>query len=67
MNIKITLKAARVNAGLTVKDVSKYCNISESTIKNWERGKSFPKPPAIEKLCKLYGVGYDDINFDVRK
>ena len=61
---QITLKAARVNAGLTQAVVAKKLNISVGTLKNWEKGKTFPKQPQIEALCKLYSVSYDNLFFD---
>jgi transcriptional regulator with XRE-family HTH domain len=60
---KITLSAARVNAGFSQKEAAKELNISNSTLCNWEKGKTFPDQPMIEKLCNLYGVSYDMINF----
>lgn len=61
---QITLKAARVNAGLTQSEVAEKLNISAGTLKNWERGKTFPKQPQIEALCELYGVTYDNLFFN---
>lgn len=60
---QISLKAARVNARLTQSAVAKKLNISISTLKNWEKGKTFPKQPQIEALCELYSVSYDNIFF----
>lgn len=60
---KLTLKAARVNAGYTQQQVAKKTGYSLSTIRNWESGKTYPKQPAIEKLCNLYKVPYDYIEF----
>lgn len=60
---QITLKAARVNVNLTQANVAEKLGISISTIKNWEKGKTFPKQPKIEQLCELYGVSYDNIFF----
>lgn len=61
---QITLKAARVNAGLTQLAAADKLNVSVATLKNWESGKTFPKQPHIEALCKLYGVTYDNIFFN---
>ena len=36
---QITLKAARVNAGLTQTDVAKAIGKSKSTVLKWEKGK----------------------------
>jgi transcriptional regulator with XRE-family HTH domain len=60
---KITLSAARVNAGYSQKSAAEILGISNKTLCNWEKGKSFPDQPMIEKLCNLYGVTYDMINF----
>ena len=60
---KITLSAARVNAGYSQKAAAELLDISNKTLCNWEKGKSFPDHPMIERLCNLYGVTYDMINF----
>ena len=61
--LKITLEAARVNAGLTQDDVASALNISNKTVSSWENGKSFPTADKIQQLCDLYGVSYDNLNF----
>ena len=61
--LKISLKAARVNAGLSQKEVVNTLNISNKTLTNWENGKSFPNAEKINALCNLYGLSYDNINF----
>lgn len=60
---KLTLKAARVNAKLTQTEAAEKIGCSVSTLKNWENGRTFPKQPHIEKMCALYGVSFDNINF----
>jgi transcriptional regulator with XRE-family HTH domain len=60
---QITIKAARVNAGLTIAAVAKELGVAVSTVKNWESGKSYPKPPQIDRLCELYKISYDYIRF----
>ena len=59
----ITLKAARVNKNLTQKEAAELLGISESTLLNYEKGKTFPSQPTIEKMEDLYGVSYNDIIF----
>lgn len=60
---KITMKAARINAGLTQENAAKKMDISKKTLSRWENGISFPTPPKIEEICALYGVSYDDLIF----
>lgn len=60
---KITLKAARVNAGLTQKEVAKILNVSNKTVWAWESGKTMPNVNKIDAICNLYSMSYDDIIF----
>lgn len=61
--LKITLEAARINAGLSQKDAADALGISNKTLGSWENGVSFPRADQIAKLCELYGVSYDNLNF----
>ena len=61
--MKITLKAARVNVGLTQEDVAKKLNKSENTIVNYENGKSTPDIETGKALAALYGLSVDDLIF----
>lgn len=63
--MRITLKAARVNKGLTQKEAAVALNVAKETIGRWEKGASRPKLEQIEPLCALYGVKYDDITWNV--
>lgn len=60
---KITLEAARVNAHLSQKEAAKLLKVSNTTLCNWEKGKSFPNAEKIAELCKIYGCPYDVLNF----
>ena len=64
MTIKLTLKAARVNAGLTQKQLANLMGISESTMIKWEKsnGKDM-KLADFRKLCKILKVNPNDIFF----
>ena len=61
--MKITLKAARVNAGLSQKEAADRLGISNKTMGNWENCVCFPPADMIPKICELYGVSYDNLNF----
>ena len=61
--MKVTLKAARINAGLTQAEAAQKLNVSKDSISNWERGKTFPDVPLLKKIESLYGVDYKDIIF----
>jgi len=61
--VKMTLKAARVNKNLTQKEAAEKLDISESTLFNYEKGKTFPNNEVIKKITKLYNLSYDNIIF----
>lgn len=59
--LKISLAAARVNAGMTQQDVADKMHISKQTIVNWESGRVIPKPAQFEMMCRLYKAPKDCI------
>ena len=60
---KMTLKAARVNVGLTQKEAAEALGVGNKTLGNWENCVTFPSADMIEKICVLYKLSYDDIIF----
>lgn len=63
--MRITLKAARVNKGLTQAAVGVALNVTKKTVGAWENGKTMPNADKIDALCDLLGVKYDDIRWKV--
>ncbi|WP_208067209.1 helix-turn-helix transcriptional regulator [Eubacterium callanderi] len=61
--MSMTLKAARVNKGLTQEEAAKLLEISVDTLRNYEKQKSFPDVPILKKIEEVYGVSYDDLIF----
>lgn len=59
----ITLKAARVNAGLGLSVAAKRLEVSESTLSKWESGKTFPNARKILDIEQAYGIPFDEIIF----
>lgn len=57
----MSLRAARVNAGLTLEDVSKETGISKPTLINYELHPGEIKVKTLRALCNLYKVNVDDI------
>lgn len=62
--MQITLKAARVNMGLTQKDAAKQLNISEDRLYNFESGRSIPNGIMLQHMLELYNIEFSDINFN---
>ena len=52
----ISLKAARVNAGLTQDEAGRLLNRTKQTIVNWENGVTEIKYRDLEALSELYGM-----------
>lgn len=63
MIFKITLEAARVNAGLTQKELAEHMGVSNKTVGSWEKGITLPAADKIDELCEVLGIPYDFINF----
>jgi len=63
MTFKITLEAARVNAGFTQKEVAEKLNVNVGTVQNWESGKTKPSIEKFAALCNLYACPMDVIYF----
>lgn len=61
--MKLTLRAARVNAGLTQVEAGKRIGVGPDVISNWERYISFPNVLQLPKIEEAYGIKYDDIIF----
>lgn len=61
MDGKMTLKAARVNAKLTLEDVSAIMQVSVSTLSNWENDKTGIGARELRNLAKLYRIDERDI------
>jgi DNA-binding XRE family transcriptional regulator len=60
---KITLPAARKNANMTQKELGNKVGVSESTVANWENGKTEPTVFQAYKVAGVLGMDLDDIIF----
>lgn len=57
------LKAARINAGLTRKQVAEEVGISQNTLASYEAYRTIPDINVAKKLAALYKLSVDDIIF----
>lgn len=62
----ITLKAARVNKNLRLKDAAEAAGVSRQTIIHWEAGTTQPLASQFLTLCKLYGADPYSIKLEVQ-
>lgn len=57
--VKISLAAARVNAGMTQAEVAKTLRVSPNTLVAWEKGKQIPNFRTLYTLSGLYKIPID--------
>lgn len=58
---RITLKAARVNAGMTLLQAAARLHVNKATLSAWENGKKMPRPIYFEAACRMYGFSPNEI------
>ena len=54
-DIKISIKAARVNAELSQAELAKYIGVDKSTVFNWEHGLSEPNVTQLRMISEVSG------------
>lgn len=59
--LKISLKAARVNKGMSQVEAAKAMGVSKSTLISWELGKTSPTVSKLTALCDLYEIPLKNI------
>ena len=66
MIMKIGQKLAeyRHAAGLTQSEAADQIHVSRQCLGNWETGRREPRIGDVVQLCRLYGVGLDQIMDD---
>ena len=63
---KISMEAARVNAGLLQKDAAEALHITPATLRSWENGETTPDYNKALELSALYQYPADYIFFGKR-
>ena len=61
--MKISLKAARVNAGLTQNEAIKRLKISKNTLVSYEKYRTSPDINTAKEIASLYGLDVTDLIF----
>ena len=61
--IRITLKAARVNANLTQQQAAAALGITPKTLLGYEMGKTSPNMRIVQKMESLYGIPAENFIF----
>lgn len=58
---KIPIKAARVAAGLTQKEMAEKMGVERQSIQKWENGERVMKIPYFKLFCRITGFEEDDL------
>lgn len=61
--MKWTLKAIRINLGLTQMQMAEKLGISKETYLNYENYKTYPDVNIVKKIIKISKVDFNDIIF----
>lgn len=59
--MKVSIKALRVNAGLTQSEAAEKLGITSRTLQNWENYDSYPTAVQLVDICSVYGCDLGDI------
>lgn len=61
----LTLRALRVNLGLSLEEASTQIGISKDTLSRYERGESYPDVLVLKRIEDIYGIHIltDKVNF----
>lgn len=59
----MNIRELRKNRGLRTVDVASFVGVAESTVRNWEYGKTIPRLriDQIKKLVDLYKCDFNDL------
>ncbi len=55
--VKLSLRAARVNARLNQRQAAARLSIGVSTLQGYENGRRIPRWDIVRRMEELYGVG----------
>lgn len=62
----ISIKAGRVNVGLTQEKAAKELGITRATLSSYESGKTVPDIEMGKKMAALYKTTVDELNFSAK-
>lgn len=65
MSVKISLRAARVNANLTIREAAKKLGIGKDTLMKWEKAPDRVQPRYQKVISEVYQMPIDDIFFGI--
>ena len=57
--LKDNIKKARLDAGLTQKEVAEKLGVAQAQYARWESGGRNPKDETVEKLAEIFGTSFE--------
>lgn len=57
----MNMKQLRERANLRTVDVASKLGVAESSVRNWERGRSVPRLEQVKQLMTLYDCSFDEL------
>ena len=63
--MKLTLAAARINAGYTQLEAAKRIGVSRQAVSYWETGRHAPTYEHLDKICDVYKVKLEWLSLNV--
>ena len=42
-------------------DIAKYAEVSYQTVSAWVKGRGYPRPETMEKLCRFFGIKQSEL------
>ena len=63
------MRQLRERAGLRTVDVAYHLGVAESTVRNWESGRTVPKLTLVQtkQLMQLYKCSFEDLEESVKE
>ncbi len=61
--LKISIKAARVNSGLTLLEAAEKLNVGKDRLMKWEKNPGLINGIYMEKIANTYNIPLDNLNF----
>ena len=56
------MRQLREKSGLRTVDVASVLGLADSTVRNWENGRSVPRFEVIKPLMKLYNCNFEELD-----
>ena len=63
MKRRVSLRTARIQAGLGRVEVAEKIGVNVGTLWRWETGQQSPPAKTAVWFCELYGLGFDEIDW----